>query len=462
MGYMDNVGGGVQDSFGGYQQMHRKPRYAQIGNTRMQAPLSLGLDKMYGGQQTMQSAPGMESPTKYSIPMPENYVSEGGFGGTNKTAAYNQYLQERGWTKDESGRWMPEGTEQYQTYEDAGGNRYIYTNGEWKQMTRTEEGKYTLGEDYALQQARAEQTRYVEKIDEARAALTEHEKLMPTPPNPRYAGNAAVQAYEAELAEWQAKKDELEHQIETYQSMIDWRKNQIMQEVEREGATVDTQRWQDQLQGLMDQIEMGEISYTDEEGNIDVSSLRESGNVMSDWLADVLEESANTGVIQGALTDEEGNLAPELETMVSYYESNPELQENFDRFNKQMAMNAIASGQSLNSAYYSEHTANIVADYSAQVGEHIVQTMMGELESQYNYVQNSFAAAMKQAGIDVDTDVFAANMERAYDAIREEYRQGIEQLAMAVAEREADRRGAIFSGILSFVIDSALSLIPGA
>ena len=180
--------------------------------------------------------------------------------------------------------------------------------------------------------------------------------------------------------------------------------------------------------------------------------------MMSDWLADVLETSFETGLIQSDFFDAEGNLIPELENMSLFFESDPQAMENWNRYNKELAMHAIAKGQSIESAYYSEAVAGAVVEYAAQVADQATQLLANEMKMQYEYIASSFQNMLVEAGLQQQSEGFIAAMDRAYAGIQQKYEMGLEELAARISENEAANRGSIFSGIFSFIVNAALTL----
>jgi len=465
MGYMDSLSQGYQNTYGGYTQMYRKQPQTQIGGSQIKAPMRISLDRMYGGQPT--ALPTMAPAGQYPMSLPEDYQPTAGYDD------YDAYLTEQGfeqYTDPVSGEelWRPANPEEGQIYQAPGDDPIIFEDGEWK--------------DYSASRAAYESSGTLD-IE----ALTGPQTPLSAPIHWLYQavttggmGNLG-EIYEYVRAnmdesrtygQWlQGMRDEIIGLMDTVDASPGiLQKDAVKQQLTdiADGLLAETQRlqnieassenWQAQLETLMEQLSSGELDYLDEEGNLDVTALIESGNVMGQWMADVLETSYETGMIQSDFFDEEGNLVPELQAMSDYFTNDPEAREAWDKYNKQLALHAIASGQSVESAYYTEATANAVAGYGAQVAGQVTTLLQNEMKMQYEYIVNSFKTAMEEAAGDYATEEFVSQMNDAYEAIQQQYEMAMEQLADAIAEGQMGTVGNIFSGALSFIVNMALTL----
>lgn len=141
MGYLDSLPGGLQNVYGGSQQLYRKPQYTQIGQTRVTSPTQMPLGQgMYGTQQQLPEAP--QAP-KYNMPIPQQQVQPTGY------QAYETDIAQAGYDKYKSYQgteyWMPnigEGGQPLQEgdiYEDQGGGKWVWDGNTWlKTETKTD------------------------------------------------------------------------------------------------------------------------------------------------------------------------------------------------------------------------------------------------------------------------------------------------------------------------------------
>ena len=446
MGYMDNLSQGYQNTYGGgYTQMYRKQPQTQIGGSQIKAPMRISLDRMYGGQPT--TLPQMAAAGQYNIPLPGSYQPTAGYGD------YDQYLEDQGWVREYNVEaqdyvWRPGNATEGQIYQDSLGENWIFENGTWIKYTESSMFQLPLPPETPP----ASQT-----PGPSGDLYAPPGSLLPDTLIANWHGSGLN--YRDWLLSAKMQHENYEPESEAERNYIENNLNLINQELERiQEVTPDIENWQDQLTSLMEQLEAGELDYLDENGNLDVTALREGNNIMGNWLADVLETSYETGLIQSDFFDEEGNLVPELESMAAFFESDPQAMENWNRYNKQLAMHAIASGHSVESAYYTEATANAVVAYGAQVADQITQTLSDEMKMQYEYIANSFKSAMDEAAEDYATEDFINKMNNAYDAIQQQYQMGLEQLAAQISEGQSGMMGSIFSGALSFIVNMALTL----
>jgi len=438
MSYIDNLSQGYQNTYGGgYTQMYRKQPQTQIGGSQIKAPMRISLDRMYGGMPT--APPGPPTAPTFPIDVPEDYVPSAGYDD------YDQYLEDQGWTlrTDDTGVdfWLPPG-ERGDVYETSGGITYVYRGGEWREPLT---GEYAT--DFVSDADFIEAVRLVGYGGMEGAEQFIESFITDTPsPESGLKGTIAELKEGMELAGIDEKRQkEIIRNLKRARD-AHWLKQDPIE------------TWQDQLESLMKQFEAGEIEYIDENGGLDITALRGMGNMMSDWLADVLETSFETGLIQSDFFDAEGNLIPELENMSLFFESDPQAMENWNRYNKELAMHAIAKGQSIESAYYSEAVAGAVVGYAAQVADQATQLLANEMKMQYEYIASSFQNILVEAGLQQQSEGFIAAMDRAYAEIQQKYEMGLEELAARISENEAANRGSIFSGIFSFIVNAALTL----
>jgi len=214
--------------------------------------------------------------------------------------------------------------------------------------------------------------------------------------------------------------------------------------------------WQTQLSDLMGDIQQG--NYIKDDGTIDYDALRNSDNIMGQWFADTLEQSYGTGLIMGDIMDESGNLAPELQVMEQYFQS-PEQEQAYNKFSRELAFNALAKGQTLNSGYYSNYVGDIVANRAAEITDQVASLLSNEIESQYKYVANSIKNMLIEAGRDAEAERLTNEMNTNFTAIQQEYQQQIDLLAQAIAEQDAAQTGDIFTGVLAAILSIVTAII---
>ncbi len=222
----------------------------------------------------------------------------------------------------------------------------------------------------------------------------------------------------------------------------------------------DFTNWQDQITDFMGTLESGDITYDPDTGTfVDAEGNTQTGWV-ADWMKEVVGQSYETGGISGELftIDEDGNivLAEELQTMSDWFENNPDVQQDYMEYNRQLAAHAIASGKSLNSGYYSEAAANAVSNYAAQQTDQIAQVMMEDIGSQFEYIANSIANMMKDIWKGNQQQMFQEAMATQRAALEQQYDQWTQQMAANVAETNAARQGEIITSIFTFIINMGL------
>ena len=235
---------------------------------------------------------------------------------------------------------------------------------------------------------------------------------------------------------------------------------QVLEDMEgvlnqREGAQLEIQSWQDQMNAMISDLQSGK--WTTDAG-VDIEGMRNSGQPFANWMADVLEESYKTGSIMGDFVDENGNLAPELQTMEQYFQS-PEQERAYNKFSRELAFNALAKGQPLNSGYYSNYVADIVANRSAEIAGQVSDVMMKDIESQYTYIAESLKNMLQKAGRDAEAETLATQMATQYKALQQQYQEQADLLAAQIAEEDAARTGDIFTGVLAAILSIATAIL---
>jgi len=433
MSYLDSLPQGMQSAYGGYNQLYKKPSYTQIGQTRVSSPMTLPLGQgMYGTQQELPEV-GAGQPTPIA-PTPEQGIPETGL----QTGA-EDYLgtEGSGWEQivlDGVPQWMPTNVQEGDVYETTDQKRYIWRNGEWvgegQTMPPPSWGNQNLYNQYINSTAGADDnvsyTDYLEYL--RRTAVNQYEQ------KPDIFGDnpALIQAIDDELA-------------------------LIGQTPEGEVLEPTIVNWQDQLSTFMESMQGGDLTYDAATGTFVDAEGNAQDSWMSTWMSEVIGRSHETGGISGEdffTIDEDGNitLAEELQTMSDWFDQN-DVNEDYARYNRELAAHAIASGKSLNSGYYSEAAANAVSNYAAQQTDQIAKVMTDDITSQFNYIANSILNMMKDI-MDVDEkQMFADAMRTQQEALEKKYAQQMQQLAMNAAETDAARFGNILSGVITAIIN---------
>jgi hypothetical protein len=387
------------------------------------------MDQMYGaspfgGGQALPSY----APTTPTYTMPQGQSTVG--------SAYwetGDYLANQGWQKVDEW-WMPPGKEGevYRPNEKA---VYEFRGGRWQRWQPTLQPIPFAGGQF-------------ETLEEMHASLLASVKGLPGGK-----GNELMQFPGATF------KDFLEKLVngESFGTYVD----QFITPAVREQAQMlltpeeyepesTVENWNESLSTLIKQLDTGEMTIED---------LANSDNIMAGWLQTVLDQSVQTGDILGNFIDENGNLAPELQEMQNWFATHQDNQEEWQKFNRDLAMHAISQGRSVNSGYYSEHVANSVAGYAAGVTEQATQVIQREIQDQWNYVANSLKEVLKMAGQESQLAQFEADMQLAYDKMLQDYSQQIQLLAQAIGENKAAQFGDIFTGILSGILNIGLSFL---
>jgi hypothetical protein len=392
----------------------------------VEAPLRVSLDRLYGSQRP----PEMAQRPSFGQPPTGTYQGYTPYQPSGTDIGAETHLAEQGWTqtKDETTGaevWRPPAIEG-QIYEDNMQNRFIFTGGEWVPMGgESDYWQYANANEQGQEQSlTAGIVNLHNLIKEQIDLINSQQQWLSNDPqdfSQNQQAEAAIAEAEQKIDRYNAMIPEIEAELNTlYQSLQD----------RIEGGEVITS-WQDQYQDILEQIDTNAFINPDT-GEFDIEALRNSGNIMASWVADVIEDSSKTGKIGSDffVEDEEGNmvLAPELQNLQDFYLNNPEMNQQLQRFNRQMAHHALQTGQTLDSGFYSEYVA-------------------GE-------VGRSFATALKQAGWDTMADTLADQLKIAYAAIEQEFQQGVDTLAAQVAEQEAATTGNIISGLIGGLLNS--------
>lgn len=461
MSYLDTLSQSMQGTYGGYSQVHRKPRYTMIGQTRMTEPTRLSLGGMYGQTPASYTTPlpTMGEPPTYTIPPGEETIDEITYG-----ADYESYLEtspdwEKVWIGNEQ-KWMPTNPQEGQIYDDTIGNRYVFRNNQWIAATETYYGRHNI---------------YQEWVDFSTR-------------NPEWAQRYGYRGYLAKSlwSAWnqnnteaaQAILDEMRLKglsnadiVNEFEKQIDYARDKgysdiadmmqtALDESGLSGAEYAiTDDWVQGFEDIVTKMSSGDIVYLDENGLLDTTALREQG-AMGSWLADMLEESYKTGQLGGDFYDEEGNIAPELQAMLDSFSTQDETtRQQFFKINRELAAHAIASGQTANSGYYADSLANIVADRAAKVTDQFANVMMNEMETQYNYMANSMGQMLKAMGIYTDEQTFADTMATEREKALEGYRQTMLSIAAEIGETEAGSQGNIITSAIVFVLNAIMLIL---
>lgn len=447
MGYLDSLPGGMQSAYGGYSQLYRKPQYTQIGQTRVSSPTKLPLGQgMYGSQGL--ELPSLPEPAPYSIPESPDTIPD-----TQYDVDYEQALQESGnWEQytvasDNSQLWFPSNAQQGQQYTDIAGGTWVRWGNTWLKTIPDEQGglKFADAEDQPIVgAAEIVDAQSQGDIDAQIAALEQEKALLRTP-----AGGGAPGGAEAPRNAERIR--EIDEEIDRLRGLTPG-------DVPAIDTSLDTlANYEDTLENLIESLNDGDLTFdpltgqlTDAEGNI-------IEGAMSTWLSGMMAESYKTGDIAGALyeVDEDGNItmSQELQDLMDSYSMLDErTQGEMMEFNRQMAAHSLASGQSLNSGYYSEHVANVMADRSMKVTSTFSEQIGKEMQDQYSFIAESLSDIMKSFMSAEEVEAFNANMATQKDAIDEMIRQQSELLAASIAEADAAKTGQIITAIFTLII----------
>lgn len=210
--------------------------------------------------------------------------------------------------------------------------------------------------------------------------------------------------------------------------------------------------WQTQLEDLMKGVQNGDIDYINDNGLLDTTALRNSDNIWGNWMADVLEQSYDTGVMGDFYTvDTEGNVqfSPDVQTLIQHY--NDTLTPEQDRYMKQMRLTALQNGRSVYDPYYSNAMSDYISDRSAEVANNVSQLMNKEMQDQYSYIMNSFKSVLTEAAGATQAEEFASAMNNQWADILSNYQMGLEELAQMAAEQDAAASGQTWAAIIGFI-----------
>ena len=502
MGYLDSLSQGMQSAYGGYSQLYKKSPYTQIGQTRVSSPMTLPLGQgMYGTQQELPTIGGGQPIT--APPPPQGILETG-----NQQSA-EDYLQGSGdWELNvgDTGQetWLPKNAEEGQWYQGEGEDLWFYQGGKWVQQKETygygelrgsiETNVQNMKQSYtfltstmrnweevrgymygtlSLQEARQmlnervqQQDRYnkaqvrkdadrilkhMERIEAGKTQLSKYGNMMGIDVDfdqffgPEGIDEKGLRQYVNDLQEGllpvlEENKTGGNVNVVNFKSVQD---NMIS-------------GWQEQVSNFMDTLDSGEVSWDADSGTFMSDGETQSGWV-TDWMSEVVKKSYETGGIAGMdYIDAEGNLAPELQTMSDWFDQNLDVGEDYARYNRELAANAIASGKSLNSGYYSEAVADVMANRTMQVSQIFSERITKEMSSQYEFIANSMGDIMKDFMSEEQRIAFDAGMAGQKAAIDEMIREQSELLAASIAETNAARTGQIFSAIFTLIIGAVM------
>jgi len=462
---MDSLSQGMQQS-GGYKKLARPSNYTQVGQTRVEAPLRVSLDRLYGGQQSPQ-APQMPS---YGAP-PAQTWSEPQVSQSGTDADLEAYLSGKGYDK-ETGHvtgwdtYRPADPTHGQAYQDSGGTMLLWNQntGQWEGMEDSEFWQFASGADQSqmksftagltnMDKLIGENNQRISNLQMAIQNLESQDQGKTRNRNEIETYKQGIKKFQQENAEYNQMKEQLNQEIAGLEKSVEDRIRGGAEEYLETAPTAQT--WQENLTGLLDNLDRDE--FMDDDGEFDIEALRASDNVMADWVADILEDSSLTGMVAGDFMDEAGNLAPELQSLQDFFNNNPDMAAEQQRFSRSLAHNALQSGRSLNSGFYSDFVAGEVARVNAEVAEYTSGVIMKEIQGQYSYIANSFAQTLREAGRATEADMIQSQLSLAYTEMEQAFDQHSQDLSQRIAEQEAARRGQIFTGIITTLIN----LIPG-
>jgi len=520
MSYLDNLTQGLSNT---YSQVYRKPRYTQIGNTSLQMPRTISLDQMYAAPKIETAPPQLRTPQytvpmpQEGIPATGQRVPDIAI----EEAGYAQY-QDRNtgqsvWMPSQTaqGGALPEGIQ----YDNASG-KWVWSAklGTWL-ATKLEDGKYIISPDqpfttqdiggyankivaYTQAGRQTTQDQYNVLINQINEQLWPGKRVITDATSAHNVFNQLDQKHAMLIDQWEdlntqnqilenklsilrrshyTKSEEtaildkiadVEAQMEDVASQQDAVEAQkhylwdnlanldamqdILNQSKQEGAQLEVQSWQDQMNTLMSDLQSGK--WTTDTGQMDIEAMRNSNEPFTKWMADVLEQSYKTGSIMGDFVDENGNLAPELQAMSDYFQS-PEQEQAYNKFSRELAFNALAKGQTLNSGYYSNYVADIVANRAAEISGQVSDVMMKDIEAQYTYIAESLKNMLVKAGRDAEAEALASQMDVQYATLQQQYQQQVDLLAAQAAADEAARTGDIFTGVLAAILSIVTAII---
>ena len=353
---------------------------------------------------------------------------------------------------DGSQLWFPTNAQQGQQYTDVSDRTWVFWNGNWFK-TVYEQGELIIADDQPMVGAAEALTGLAPGVADQITDLENELKALGSKPVQRgqFEGD---QAYKARLQIWLDERARIQGEINDLQGEV------VTPVID---TSLDTlANYQDTLNNLVTQLNAGEVEFdpltgqmTDSEGNV-------IEGAMSTWLSGMLAESYRTGNIAGDLyeIDEDGNLVmnESLQDMLDSFSTMDErTQGEIMEFNRQMAAHAIASGKSLNSGYYSEHVADIMAERNMQVTGQFSEMIMDEMQSQFDFIAQSMGDIMRGFMNEQELKAFNERMATEKAAIEEQMREQSELLAASVAEGDAARTGQIFTAIFSLIINLLLA-----
>lgn len=445
MSYLDNLSQGFQQS---YSQVYRKPKYTRVGQTNVFSPRRISLNNLYGDQPVSYAMPTAPSLPTYAMERPAGAVTQPQTG-----IDVQDYLGGAGYEKvtDPLTRqeiYQPPVVEG-DTYQDFAGNRYYGYNGEWVKLDYdTETGEYALPgeiekEIYAP---------YYDTLERADEILRKVENSRRSEERARENDMTWAVPWIKLTPEEQEAMGYNRDRVPLVESVRNWLEEYakgLITDLEKPEIELETDvlSWQQNMEDIVTQLSQGDL---------DIEDLAGSDNPMAGWVQGLVEESYKTGRVMGDFFDEEGNLAPELQDMMDFYENNPTYAENWRQWQRALASNALASGRTLNSGYYSDIVANAVSQTAAQTTDAVMQRMMTEIGEQYDYITDSMANMLREMGMQTDAELFSEQMRLAKESIEQDYEMGLQELAQAIAEANAARAGNIFTGIFGGILNGVL------
>jgi hypothetical protein len=423
------------DSFSGYNKLYKPPKSVTIGSNTISSPTQISLDNMYGSSQ----ASSFEIPQVTVSPYTQQVPQQPSVLDVN-----DEYLQGQGWVKKD-GQWLPGTAEEGQTYEGANGKRYVFSNGEWIPWEEAWFGPPTPTIGYG---AHGVQTNIIYndvgnmtdvQIEQMRENLDNKLKFHEHLRDSAGFSNMTPQAQQELLNSIEQDKAAIEKFSKYTEDKADY------------GS------WDTQLTDLVNQIDTGEIGLTDEDGLLNLDALRNSSNVMGDWMADTIEKSYDTGIIMGEFfqRDAEGNivLSDDMQQIESYYNDilDDDMKDQYAEFRRTLARQGLASGQVMGGSAIAEAVTNYQTQVGTQVAEQVTTKLQSEMADQYDYIARALDKAVAAGRENMEEGMFYDQVKLEQEAALAAYEQQMKDLGFQVAETEAARVGDIFNGILSFI-----------